>query len=167
MRGQSLIRMRCRKPSERCASATKPSGAFSLRHEITAAPTLRKRPLDRNHLESSEYMWEVEATFLSIWEGFKVSLQTTQSTRQTAFFGFLNNLQLRLLPLSGRPLSMIGSSDLTSRKATSASYDLYHRNKHECFYLSFIIDNVSLKRKVIKRTGLASKIIKTKAQKAK
>lgn len=52
-RGQSLINMRCKKPSERCASTTKPSGALSLRFDIKAAATLRKHPFDFFHLVSS------------------------------------------------------------------------------------------------------------------
>lgn len=75
--------IRCKKPSERCASATKPSGAFSFRQDITAAPTLRKRPLDLNHFDSSEYCVWCNGSTGPVLQ----TLQFTQQATLSEFFG--------------------------------------------------------------------------------
>lgn len=96
--------MRCIKPSERCASTTKPSGALSFLQAITAAPMLRKLPLDLDHFVSPGCEQGV------------VVLQTLQLTRHTTFsdfFGFQNG---RLRPPKF-PLSFASS---TSKYAISA-----------------------------------------------
>lgn len=118
--GQSLINMRWRKPSERCASATKPSGAFSFLQEITAAPTLRNRPLVLDHFVSPAcekgVVWEPS---VDGWIGLvQQMLQLARHITFSDLFG-LQNARLRMPRL---PLSEVEfiSSDLTSKYAISA-----------------------------------------------
>lgn len=113
-----MISIRCKKPSERWASATKPSGALSFRLDITAAPTLRNCPLDLTHFES-------RTCPVGTWTGFV--LQTLHFARQITRSDFLVRLQNAfplLLPPKLWPALDVVFSDLISRYATSASYDL-------------------------------------------
>lgn len=85
-RGQSLMSRRWRKPSERCASATKPSGALSLRHEMTAAPTLRKRPFDQTHFGFLQIIRELSGIASpEFCPDVEVSLHIEQFVRQMIF----------------------------------------------------------------------------------
>lgn len=120
--------MRCRKPSERCASATRPSGALSFRQEIMAAPTLRKLPLDFNHLCSSGSEEGASGGTLVDTQLLFV-LQVLQLTRQTTLSDFLGRSHRPYLLLATVSELALVFSDLTSRHATSASYDLNEYNK--------------------------------------
>jgi hypothetical protein len=80
------MRRRWRKPSDRCASATKPSGARSLRHEMTAAPTLRKRPLDQTHFGFSQTVLELSViSSTELRPDVEASLHMKQFVRQITF----------------------------------------------------------------------------------
>lgn len=79
---------RWRKPSERCASATRPSGALSLRHEMTAAPTLRKCPSDQTHFWFSHIVLELSATSSGFCPDVEASLHTKQFVLQIILRGF-------------------------------------------------------------------------------
>lgn len=116
--------MRWRKPSERCASATKPSGAFSFLQEITAAPTLINRPLHFTHLFVSEFKWGVRLQ-ISVASLFGISLQTLQLIRQIHLSDLRGAFNPHNMLLSRFFLGFgMVSSDSTSRYDISASYDL-------------------------------------------
>nr|GMC94364.1 hypothetical protein Iba_chr05bCG11050 [Ipomoea batatas] len=116
------------KPSERCASATRPSGALSFRQEIIAPPILRNRPLDFNHLDSSEFGSSEYVSDISclgdVSPAFK--LHTLQFTRHTILSGFLRRLQYGFFLLTCSPpcSPKFAFFESTSKYATSASYEL-------------------------------------------
>lgn len=142
---QFLIKIRCKRPSARCASATKPSGALSFRQEMTAAPTLRKRPLDLNHFD-----------FIFPENGM---LQTSQLARQIIFSLFLLRPWHDFLPPFKLSSLESGSDflELISKYDISASYDL-ETIKKNCA-ISLRSKNTSMMWKAIERScGFESRL---------
>lgn len=89
---------------------------------MTAPPILRKRPLDRNHLEPPEWMPGLAMTlFAGEVTEFIVSLQTVQFLQQIIFLGLSGESCADCALLDDL---VVVSTDSISRKATSASKDL-------------------------------------------
>ena len=88
-----------------------------------AAPTLRKSPLDFDHLVSCELMLG-DAEGLLVEEQTDFVLHTLQLARQIILSDFFR-FKFRTLPNILLPSGIeLFFSDSTSRYATSASYDL-------------------------------------------